>query len=158
MAIRNMVLEGDPMLRKTSREVTAFDEKLGILLDDMAETMEQQNGVGLAGVQVGVLRRVVVIDIGEGRIELVNPTIIKTAGSQVGSEGCLSYPGQFGIVERPDSVTVRAQDRHGNWFEMTGTALLARAFCHEIDHLDGVVFTSKCDRMLTEEELESGEY
>ena len=98
MAIRNMVLEGDPMLRKTSREVTAFDEKLGILLDEMAETMEQQNGVGLAGVQVGVLRRVVVIDIGEGRIELVNPTIIKTAGSQVVSEGCLSYPVQFGIV------------------------------------------------------------
>ncbi len=148
MAIRNMVLEGDPMLRKTSREVTAFDEKLGILLDDMAETMEQQNGVGLAGVQVGVLRRVVVIDIGEGRIELVNPTIIKTAGSQVGSEGCLSYPGQFGIVERPDSVTVRAQDRHGNWFEMTGTALLARAFCHEIDHLDGIVFKDHATRML----------
>lgn len=148
MAIRNMVLEGDPMLRKTSREVTAFDEKLGTLLDDMAETMEQQNGVGLAGVQVGVLRRVVVIDIGEGRIELVNPTIIKTAGSQVGSEGCLSYPGQFGIVERPDSVTVRAQDRHGNWFEMTGTALLARAFCHEIDHLDGIVFKDHATRML----------
>lgn len=148
MAIRNMVLEGDPMLRKTSREVTAFDEKLGTLLDDMAETMAQQNGVGLAGVQVGVLRRVVVIDIGEGRIELVNPTIIKTAGSQVGSEGCLSYPGQFGIVERPDSVTVRAQDRHGNWFEMTGTALLARAFCHEIDHLDGIVFKDHATRML----------
>ena len=154
MAIRNMVLEGDPMLRKTSREVTAFDEKLGILLDDMAETMEQQNGVGLAGVQVGVLRRVVVIDIGEGRIELVNPTIIKTAGSQVGSEGCLSYPGQFGIVERPDSVTVRAQDRHGNWFEMTGTALLARAFCHEIDHLDGILFTDRATHMYTDEEME----
>ena len=148
MAIRNMVLEGDPMLRKTSREVTAFDEKLGTLLDDMAETMAQQNGVGLAGVQVGVLRRVVVIDIGEGRIELINPTIIKTAGSQVGSEGCLSYPGQFGIVERPDSVTVRAQNRHGDWFEMTGTALLARAFCHEIDHLDGIVFKDHATRML----------
>ena len=94
MAIRNMVLEGDPMLRKTSREVTVFDEKLGTLLDDMAETMEQQMGVGLAGVQVGILRRVVVIDIGEGRIELINPTIIKTSGSQVGSEGCLSFPGQ----------------------------------------------------------------
>lgn len=148
MAIRNMVLEGDPLLRKTSREVTVFDQKLGTLLDDMAETMAQQNGVGLAGVQVGILRRVVVIDIGEGRIELINPTIIKTAGSQVGSEGCLSYPGQFGIVERPDSVTVRAQDRHGNWFTITGTALLARAFCHEIDHLDGIVFKDHATRML----------
>lgn len=148
MAIRNMVLEGDPLLRKTSREVTAFGQKLGILLDDMAETMAQQNGVGLAGVQVGILRRVVVIDVGDGRIELINPTIIKTSGSQVGSEGCLSFPGQFGIVERPDSVTVRAQDRHGNWFTMTGTALLARAFCHEIDHLDGIVFKDHATRML----------
>ncbi len=148
MAIRNMVLEGDPLLRKTSREVTAFDQKLGTLLDDMAETMAQQNGVGLAGVQVGILRRVVVIDIGEGRIELINPTILKTAGSQIGSEGCLSFPGQFGIVERPDLVTVRAQDRHGEWFEITGTALLARAFCHEIDHLDGIVFKDHATRML----------
>jgi peptide deformylase len=147
-----MVLEGDPMLRKTSREVTAFDEKLGTLLDDMAETMAQQNGVGLAGVQIGILRRVVVIDIGEGRIELINPTIIKTSGSQVGSEGCLSFPGQFGIVERPDTVTVRAQDRNGNWFEMTGTALLARAFCHEIDHLDGIVFKDHATRMLDPDE------
>lgn len=148
MAIRNMVLEGDPLLRKTSREVTVFDQKLGTLLDDMAETMTQQNGVGLAAVQVGILRRVVVIDIGDGRIELINPTIIKTAGSQIGSEGCLSFPGQFGIVERPDSVTVRAQDRHGNWFEITGTALLARAFCHELDHLDGIVFKDHATRML----------
>ena len=152
MAIRNMVLEGDPMLRKTSREVTVFDEKLGTLLDDMAETMEQQMGVGLAGVQVGILRRVVVIDIGEGRIELINPTIIKTSGSQVGSEGCLSFPGQYGIVERPDSVTVRAQNRHGEWFEMTGTALLARAFCHELDHLDGIVFKDHATRMLDPDE------
>ena len=148
MAIRNMVYEGDPMLRKTSREVTVFDDKLGTLLDDMAETMAQQQGVGLAAVQVGILRRAIVIDIGEGRIELMNPTIIKSSGSQVGSEGCLSYPDQFGIVERPDNVTVRAQDRHGNWIEISGTALLARAFCHEIDHLDGIVFQDHATHML----------
>ena len=152
MAIRNMVYEGDPMLRKTSREVTVFDEKLGTLLDDMAETMAQHMGVGLAGVQVGILRRVVVIDIGEGRIELINPTIIRSSGSQEGSEGCLSFPGQYGIVERPDSVTVHAQDRHGNWFDITGTGLLARAFCHEIDHLDGIVFKDHSSRMLDPDE------
>ena len=148
MAIRNMVYEGDPLLRKTSREVTAFDERLGTLLDDMAETMYQQSGVGLAAVQVGVLRRAVVIDIGEGKIELVNPMILETSGSQVGSEGCLSFPGQCGIVERPDTVTVKAQNRKGEWFEVTGTALLARALCHEIDHLDGIVFTDHATRML----------
>ena len=141
MAIRNMVYEGDPLLRKTSREVTAFDERLGTLLDDMAETMYQQSGVGLAAVQV-------VIDIGEGKIELVNPMILETSGSQVGSEGCLSFPGQCGIVERPDAVTVKAQNRKGEWFEVTGTALLARALCHEIDHLDGIVFTDHATRML----------
>lgn len=148
MAIRNMVYEGDPLLRKTSREVTSFDEKLGTLLDDMAETMYQQSGVGLAAVQVGILRRAVVIDVGDGKIELVNPIIIKTSGSQVGSEGCLSFPGQFGIVERPDAVTVKAQNRKGEWFELTGTALLARALCHEIDHLDGIVFIDHASRML----------
>ena len=148
MAIRNMVYEGDPLLRKTSREVTAFDGKLATLLDDMFETMVQQSGVGLAAVQVGILRRAVVIDVGEGKIELVNPTILKTSGSQVGSEGCLSFPGQFGIVERPDAVTVRAQDRKGEWFELTGTGLLARALCHEIDHLDGIVFIDHATRMV----------
>lgn len=148
MAIRNMVYEGDPLLRKTSREVTAFDGKLATLLDDMFETMVQQSGVGLAAVQVGILRRAVVIDVGEGKIELVNPTILKTSGSQVGSEGCLSFPGQIGIVERPDAVTVRAQDRNGEWFELTGIGLLARALCHEIDHLDGIVFIDHATRMV----------
>ena len=148
MAIRNMVYEGDPLLRKTSREVTAFDGKLATLLDDMFETMVQQSGVGLAAVQVGILRRAVVIDVGEGKIELVNPTILKTSGSQVGSEGCLSFPGQSGIVERPDAVNVRAQDRNGEWFELTGTGLLARALCHEIDHLDGIVFIDHATRMV----------
>ena len=151
MAIRQMVLEGNELLRKKSREVTAFDEKLGILLDDMAETMAKQQGVGLAGVQVGILRRVVVIDIGEGRIELINPVIVKTSGKQMDSEGCLSFPGQYGMVERPNQVTVRAQNRHGEFFEITGVGLLARAFCHEIDHLDGIVFKDRATEMLEPE-------
>ena len=151
MAIRQMVLEGNELLRKKSREVTAFDEKLGILLDDMAETMAKQQGVGLAGVQVGILRRVVVIDIGEGRIELINPVIVKTSGKQMDSEGCLSFPGQYGMVERPNQVTVRAQNRHGEFFEITGAGLLARAFCHEIDHLDGIVFKDRASEMLEPE-------
>jgi len=151
MAIRQMVYEGDELLRKKSREVTVFDEKLGTLLDDMAQTMEKANGVGLAGVQVGILRRVVVIDIGEGRIELINPVIIGTSGTQNGSEGCLSFPGQYGMVERPNVVTVRAQDRHGEFYEMTGVGLLARAFCHEIDHLDGIVFKDHASEMLEPE-------
>lgn len=151
MAIRQMVYEGDELLRKKSREVTVFDEKLGTLLDDMAQTMDKAGGVGLAGVQIGILRRVVVIDVGEGRIELINPVIIKTSGTQNGSEGCLSFPGQFGMVERPDKVTVRAQDRHGEFYEMTGTGLLARAFCHELDHLDGIVFKDHATEMLEPE-------
>lgn len=152
MAIRQMVFEGDELLRKTSREVTAFDQKLWTLLDDMAETMVKEKGVGLAGVQVGILRRVVVIDVGEGRIELINPVIIKSSGRQMDSEGCLSFPGQYGMVERPNEVTVKAQDRNGKPFEITGTGLLARAFCHEIDHLDGIVFKDRATEMLDPEE------
>ena len=140
------------MLREVSRPVTNFDQRLWILLDDMAETMAKAQGVGLAGVQVGILRRVVVIDIGEGRMELINPEIIRASGSQVDSEGCLSFPGQYGLVDRPNQVTVRAQDRNGNWYEATGTGLLARAFCHEIDHLDGIVFKDKVSQMLEPEE------
>lgn len=140
------------MLREVSRPVTNFDQRLWTLLDDMAETMAKAQGVGLAGVQVGILRRVVVIDIGEGRMELINPEIIRASGSQVDSEGCLSFPGQYGLVDRPNQVTVRAQDRGGNWYEATGTGLLARAFCHEIDHLDGIVFKDKVSQMLEPEE------
>ena len=140
------------MLREVSRPVTNFDQRLWTLLDDMAETMAKAQGVGLAGVQVGILRRVVVIDIGEGRMELINPEIIRASGSQVDSEGCLSCPGQYGLVDRPNQVTVRAQDRNGNWYEATGTGLLARAFCHEIDHLDGIVFKDKVSQMLEPEE------
>lgn len=157
MALRNIVKTGDEILLKKCRPVEKFDDKLGALLDDMAETMDAANGVGLAAPQVGILRRVVVIDVGEGRIELVNPVVVLMAGKQEGQEGCLSFPNEWGIVERPMKVTVRAQDRFGNEFEMTGEGLLARAFCHEIDHLNGIVFTSRASRMLTPEEMELGE-
>lgn len=154
MALRNIVKEGDDILNKKCRPVTKFDKKLATLLEDMAETMRQANGVGLAAPQVGILRRVVVIDIGEGLIELVNPQIIAFSGEQTGNEGCLSFPGQWGIVTRPDYVKVKAQDRHGEEFTVEGRELLARAFCHELDHLDGVVFKSVAEHMLTPEEIE----
>ena len=154
MALRNIVKTGDEVLLKPCRPVEKFDAKLGALLDDMAETMNAANGVGLAAPQVGILRRVVTIDVGEGLIELVNPVITKMSGKQEGQEGCLSFPGEWGIVERPMKVTVRAFDRHGDEFEMTGEGLLARAFCHVIDHLNGIVFTTRASHMLTPEELE----
>lgn len=154
MALRNIVKEGDDILNKKCRPVQKFDKKLAILLEDMAETMRNANGVGLAAPQVGILRRVVVIDIGEGLIELVNPKIIAFSGEQEGSEGCLSFPGQWGIVKRPNYVKVKAQDRNGEKFTIEGKELLARAFCHELDHLDGVVFKSVCERMLRPEEIE----
>lgn len=153
MALRTIVTGKDPILRKTSRPVEVFDQKLWTLLDDMAETMYKNEGVGLAAVQVGILKRVVTVNVGEGLIELVNPEIIETQGSQEDSEGCLSFPDEYGIVERPAKVVVRAMDRNGNVREITGTGLLARAFCHEIDHLDGVVFKDKVKEMLTPEEL-----
>ncbi len=140
MAKRNIVLRGDEILRKSSREVTEFNEKLWVLLDDMAETMYAQDGVGLAAVQVGILRRVVVVDTGEQLYELVNPEIIEESGSQTGGEGCLSFPDEYGQVTRPMKVTVRAQDRNGREFTVEGEELLARAFCHEIDHLNGRLF------------------
>ena len=142
MALREIRKEGDEVLSKVCKEVKVFDKKLGILLDDMYETMQKNNGAGLAAPQVGILKRAVVIDVGDGLIELINPKIIKEEGSQIGSEGCLSVPGVWGEVERPESVTVEALDRNGKKFEMSGTGLLARAFCHEIDHLDGILYTS----------------
>lgn len=148
MAIRQIRVRDDEILRKRCKEVKKFDEKLGILLDDMYDTMEKAEGVGLAAPQVGILKRVVVIDIGDGRIELINPEIIETSGSQTGSEGCLSFPKLFGEVERPNYVKVKAQDRDGRWFTIEGTELLARAFCHECDHLDGHVFTEKVTQYL----------
>ncbi len=146
MAVRNIVEKGDPILRKISRSVLNFDEKLATLIDDMIETMHNADGVGLAAPQVGILRRICVIDVGDGPIELVNPVIIKEEGEQVGSEGCLSVPGQSGIVKRPMKVTVKAQDRKGNTFEISGEELLARAFCHEIDHLNGILYVDKVIR------------
>ena len=155
MALRHIVTQEDKILHKVCREQVKFDERLHQLLDDMAETLENANGVGLAAPQVGLLRRIVVIDVGEGRIELINPEIIKTSGEQDGAEGCLSFPGEFGMVKRPMNVTVRAQDRNGKTFEISGTELLARAFCHEIDHLNGVCFVTRASRMLEPDELES---
>ncbi len=155
MALRNIVKEGDEILNKKCRPVQKFDKKLAVLLDDMAETMRAANGVGLAAPQVGILRRVVVIDVGEGLIELVNPKIIAFSGEQEGSEGCLSFPGQWGIVKRPNYVKVKAQNRSGEEFTVEGKELLARAFCHELDHLDGIVFKSICERMLLPEEIEA---
>ena len=152
MAIRNIVKEGDPVLRKVSRSVLAFDEKLADLLDDMAETMHKADGVGLAGPQVGMLKRICVVDVGDGVIELVNPVIIEAEGNEEASEGCLSSPGNFGIVARPTKVTVRAQDRNGRSFTVTGEGLKARAFCHEIDHLNGILFKDKMIRRVRPEE------
>lgn len=148
MALREIRKKGDEVLYKPCKEVKEFDKKLAILLDDMYDTMQKADGVGLAAPQVGILKRCVVIDIGEGRIELVNPKIIKEEGSQVGQEGCLSVPGEWGEVERPQKVTVEAFDRYGKKFEITGEDLLARAFCHELDHLDGKLFLDKVIRFI----------
>lgn len=154
MALRNILTEEDPTLRKVSRPVTKFDDRLHELLDDMVETLEDARGVGLAAPQVGILRRVVVVDAGEEILELINPEIISQSGEQTGLEGCLSVPGKYGIVTRPNVVKVRAQDRFGEWYEAEGEELIARAFCHELDHLDGHLYVDKVERFLTQEELE----
>ena len=155
MAIRQIVKEGDDVLTKKCRTVEKFDGRLSQLIDDMTETLHLAKGAGLAAPQVGVLRRVVVIEVEPGEvIELINPEIIYSSGSQTGLEGCLSLPGQYGIVTRPNFVTVRAQDRYGDWYEYDGEELVARCFCHEIDHLDGHMYTEIAERMLSPEELE----
>ena len=146
MALRNIRNLGDDILRKKCRTVDKIDDKIITLLDDMADTMYEANGVGLAAPQVSILKRVVVIDVGDGLLELVNPEIIETSGEQLDAEGCLSVAGETGDVKRPYVVKVRAQDRHGNTFEIEGEELLARAFCHEIDHLDGVLFVDKVEK------------
>lgn len=143
MAIRNVIQVGNELLRKKSKPVREFDEKLWELLDDMKETMFKNDGCGLAAVQVGILRRVVVLDVNHMKIELINPEIIDSFGECVEKEGCLSVKGQNGYVKRPEEVTVKALDRYGNEFVITGTGLLARAFCHEIDHLDGILYIDK---------------
>ena len=154
MALRKIVVQGDEILTKVCRPVTNFDEKLHQLLDDMKETLLQANGAGLAAPQVGILRRaVVVMGDEENFLELVNPEIVETRGEQTGPEGCLSVPGKWGMVTRPEFVRLRAQDRHGNWFEAEGSDLMARCFCHELEHLDGHLYTEHIDHFLTEEEL-----
>lgn len=165
MALRHILTQGDPTLNKKCRPVTDFNARLHQLLDDMADTLAEANGVGLAAPQVGILRRAVLVletNVPEGEdeyvIELINPEIIETSGEQDGPEGCLSVQGEYGLVKRPMNVRVRAQDRFGEWFEVEGTGLTARCFCHEMDHLEGILFTEKCERMLTEEEMSNGEY
>lgn len=162
MALRNIVEKGDKVLDKRCRPVTKFDEKLWTLLDDMAETLTRADGVGLAAPQVGILRRICLVletNVPEGEapriIELINPEIIERSGSQEGPEGCLSLPNIFGWVERPAQVKVRAQDRRGAWFEAEGEGLTARAFCHELDHLDGILFDSLADHIMDDEELDA---
>lgn len=163
MALRNIRKDGDSILLKKSRQVTDFNQRLHTLLDDMRQTLLEADGVGLAAPQVGVLRRVIVVldtnreelPVEEQIIELINPEIIESDGEQTGQEGCLSVPGVYGIVTRPEHVMVRAQDRFGIPFEVEGTGLTARCFCHEIDHLDGHLFTERAERILTQEELES---
>ena len=155
MALRKIVLQGDECLSKKCRVVTDFNQRLHTLLDDMKETLLDSGGVGLAAPQVGVLRRVcVVMNEDEDIIELVNPEIIAQEGEQTGLEGCLSVPGKYGVVTRPNVVRVRAQDRDGNWFEVEDEGLTARCFCHEIEHLDGHLFVEHTDHLLTDEELQ----
>lgn len=154
MAIRKIVKLGDETLRKVCKPQDKFSLRLWTLLKDMADTMYKAEGVGLAAPQVGILRRVVVIDVGDGLVELVNPVITSREGSQCGREGCLSLPGRQGIVTRPNKVTVHAQDRKGNEFDLTAEGFFARAVCHELDHLDGHLYIDCMDRELTPEEIE----
>lgn len=164
MAHRNIVTKGEKILSKVCRPVVNFDDRLHILLNDMAETLTDANGVGLAAPQVGILRRAAIVletnvenEEDEFVIEFINPEIIEVSGEQTGAEGCLSVPGEYGIVTRPDYVRAKAQDRNGEWFEYEGTGLTARCMCHEFEHLDGHLFLEKCERMLTEEEINGTE-
>lgn len=164
MALRNIVTQEDKILHKVCRQQEKFDARLHQLLDDMADTLLEADGVGLAAPQVGILRRVVLVietnveeEEEEEILELINPVIVSSEGEQTGAEGCLSVPGEYGIVRRPSSVVVRAQDRDGEWFEYEGHGLTARCICHELDHLEGHIFTEKCERMLTKEEIQASE-
>ena len=144
-------------MHKTCRPVESVDKKLHALVKDMTDTLVDSGGVGLAAPQVGILRRVVLVDTGDEILELINPSLVETDGEQVGPEGCLSVPGKYGLVKRPYYAKVRAQDRNGNWYEAEGEELIARCFCHELDHLDGIIYTEVMERFLTEEELEMDE-
>ena len=156
MGLRKILTDKEPALHKVCKPVTNFDSKLFKLLDDMRDTLIESGGVGLAAPQVGILRRVVLVDVGEEDneiVEFINPELVETDGEQYGPEGCLSVPGKYGLVKRPYYAKVRAQDRNGDWFEAEGEELIARCFCHELDHLDGIVYTEVMDRFLTEDEL-----
>ena len=153
MALRNILTDKEPALHKVCKSVVNFDRKLHTLLDDMKDTLLEANGVGLAAPQVGILRRVVIVYLGDEILELVNPELIETDGEQEGAEGCLSVPGKYGLVKRPYYAKVRAQDRYGEWFEAEGEELIGRCFCHELDHLDGILYTQVMERFLTDEEL-----
>lgn len=157
MALRNIVKNGEDVLRKVSKPVTSFDSKLALLLDDMTETLHKANGAGLAAPQVGILRRICIIDVGEGVIEAVNPEIIKTGGKQRGIEGCLSCPNQWGYVVRPMKCRLRAQDRHGDFFEVDLKEMGARCACHEVDHLDGKLFIDFVEEFIDPADLEPAE-
>lgn len=157
MAIRKIVTVEDPILRKTSRPVERFNDKLWQLLDDMKETMYKSQGVGLAAVQVGMLRRVVVVDVGDGYLELINPEIVEMSGEEISDEGCLSLPGESGKVKRPTYVKVKAQNRNGAWRLLEGTGLKARCFCHEIDHLDGTLYIDKIIPETADDILKAGD-
>ena len=153
MALRNILTSEEAQLHKVCRPVTEFNERLWELLDDMQETLTAANGVGLAGPQVGILRRLFIMDTGDGFIEAINPTILGKKGEQTGQEGCLSCPNEWGIVTRPQKVILQAQDRYGKEYRLKCEDLMARCACHENDHLDGILFTERADRMMTEEEL-----
>ncbi len=157
MGLRKILTDKESALHKVCKPVTAFDSKLHKLLEDMKETLVDSGGVGLAAPQVGILRRVVVVDLGDEILELVNPELIETDGEQEGPEGCLSVPGKYGLVKRPYWAKVRAQDRDGKWFEAEGEELIGRCFCHELDHLDGILYTQVMERFLTDEELQADE-
>ena len=154
MGLRKILTTNDPALHKVCKPMVNFDDRLFRLLADMKDTLIDSGGVGLAAPQVGILRRVVLVDTGEEILELINPTLVAVDGEQIGAEGCLSVPGKYGLVKRPYWAKVRAQDRHGNWYEAEGEGLIARCFCHELDHLDGHLYTELAERMLTAEELE----
>ena len=154
MALRKIVTKEDPILRRISRKVEKFDKRLWNLLDDMKETLADADGAGLAAVQVGVLRRVVIVDVGDGLLELINPEITdKSEEFQEEAEGCLSIPGEYGITRRPQWVIVKAQNREGKWVLYKGEGLKARCFCHELDHLDGILYTDNVIEMLDEDDL-----
>ena len=156
MGLRKILTDKEPALHKVCKPVTAFDSKLHKLLDDMRDTLLDSGGVGLAAPQVGILRRIFLVDVGEEEpeiVEFINPEILETDGEQVGPEGCLSVPGKYGLVKRPYYAKVRAQDRNGEWFEAEGEELIGRCFCHEYDHLDGIIYTQVMERFLTDDEL-----